>query len=122
MNIHEGNHRLTFKNSRDVVLLNSDAKRLTYWKERKERGGGHSLFTLFQVKIHYCEIGEPLLISATTYDSAPTPHGGIIANIETSYHSEFAPECPELLGPVSAAGVPLSPEQIADLFASIEGL
>ena len=117
MNVHEGNHRITFKNSRDVVLLNSDTKRITYWKEC---GGGHSLFTLFQAKIYYCRIGEPLLLSATTYDNAPTPHGGIVAAIETSYHPVFAPACPELLGPVSAAGELLSPEQLAALFASIE--
>ena len=119
MNVHEGNYRITFKNSQDVVLLNSDTKRLTYWKERKECGGGHSLFTLFQAKIHYCRIGEPFLLSATTYDNAPMPHG-IVAAIETSYHPEFAPAYPELFGPVSPAGVSLSPEQLAALFASIE--
>ena len=119
MNIHEGNYRLTFKNSRDVVLLNSYTKRITYWKERKERGGGHSLFTLFQAKVHHCKIGEPLLLSATTYDNAPMPHG-IVAAVEASYHPVFAPACPELFGPVCPAGEPLSHEQLADLFASIE--
>ena len=119
MNIHEGNYRLTFKNSQDVVLLNSDTKRLTYWKERKDRGGGHSLFTLFQAKIHYCRIGEPFLLSATTYDSTPMPHG-IVAAVESSYHPEFAPECPELSGPVSDAGEPLTPEELAALLDSIK--
>ena len=118
MNFNEGNYRVTFKNSRDVVLLNSDSKRTTYWKER---GGGHSLFTLFQTKVHYCRIGEPLIIVATAYDDAPSPHG-IVANIEASYHSEFAPECPELSGPVSDPGESFTPEQLAALFASIEGL
>ena len=117
MNIHEGNYRLTFKNSQDVVLLNSDTKRTTYWKERGD--GGHSLYVLHQTKVHYCKIGEPLIISATTYDSAPTPHG-IVANIETSYHPEFAPECPELSGPVSDAGEPLTPEELAVLLDSIK--
>ena len=116
MNVHEGNHRITFKNSHDVVLLNSDTKRITYWKKC---GGGHSLFTLFQAKIYYCRIGEPLLLSATTYDSTPMPHG-IVANIETSYHPEFAPECPELSGPVSDAGEPLTPEELAALLDSIK--
>ena len=118
MNSTEGNYRVTFKNSRDVVLLNSATKRLTYWKENEY---GHSIFTLFQAKIHYCKIGEPFLFTATTYDDAPTPHG-IVANIEPSYHPEFAPECPELSGPVSPAGEPLTSEEVADLFASIEGL
>ena len=117
MNFNEGNYRITFKNSRDVVLLNSDTKRITYWKERGD--GGHSLFTLFQTKVHYCRIGEPLLISATTYEGAPTPHG-IVASIETSYHPEFAPEYPELSGPVSDPGEPLTSEELADLFATIE--
>ena len=121
MNFTKGNYRVTFKNSRDVVLLNSGTNRLTYWKERKECGGGHSLFTLFQTEIHYCKIGEPLIIVATTYDDAPTPHG-IVANIEASYHPEFAPECPELSGPVSDPGESFTPEQLAALFASIEGL
>ena len=119
MNFNEGNYRVTFKNSHDVVLLNSDTKRMTYWREQ---GGYHSLFVLFQVKVHYCKIGEPLLISATTYDEAPTPHGGIVANIESSYHPVFAPACPELSGPVSDPGEPLTSEEVADLFASIEGL
>ena len=119
MNFNEGNYRVTFKNSTDVVLLNSATKRLTYWKENEY---GHSLFVLHQASVHYCKIGEPLLISATTYDSAPTPHGGIVANIEASYHPEFAPECPELSGPVSDPGESFTPEQLAALFASIEGL
>ena len=119
MNFNEGNYRVTFKNSRDVVLLNSDSKRTTYWKERGD--GGHSLFTLFQTKVHYCRIGEPLIIVATAYDDAPSPHG-IVANIEASYHPEFAPECPELSGPVSDPGESFTPEQLAALFASIEGL
>ena len=117
MNSTEGNYRVTFKNSRDVVLLNSDTKRTTYWKERGD--GGHSLFTLFQTKVHYCRIGEPLIIVATAYDDAPTPHG-IVSNIETSYHSEFAPACPELSGPVTPAGETLTSEEVAALFASIE--
>ena len=120
MNFTKGNYRVTFKNSQDVVLLNSDSKRTTYWKEREERGEGHSLFTLFQTEIHYCRIGEPFIIVATTYDDAPTPHG-IVANIEASYHSEFAPDCPELSGPVGDPGEPLADEEVAALFASIEG-
>lgn len=116
MNFCKGNYRLTFKNSRDVVLLNSGTKRMTYWKER---GDGHSLYVLFQAKVHYCKIGEPFLVSATTYDSAPTPRG-IVANIETSYHPKFAPECPELCGPVSDSGEPFTPEQLAALFENIE--
>ena len=116
MNFNEGNYRVTFKNSRDVVLLNSATKRLTYWKENEY---GHSLFVLHQASVHYCKIGEPLLVSATTYEDAPTPHG-IVANIEASYHPEFAPECPELSGPVSPAGEPLTDEEVAALFASIE--
>ena len=116
MKFNEGNYRVTFKNSRDVVMLNSGTKRLTYWKER---GNGHSLYVLFQTKVHYCKIGEPFLVSATTYDSAPTPRG-IVANIETSYHSIFAPDCPELSGPVSDSGEPLTDEEVAALFENIE--
>ena len=113
MNFNEGNYRLTFKNSADVVLLSSDSKRLTYWRER---GGGHSLYVLHQAKIHYCKIGEPLIVSATTYDGAPTPHG-VVANVEVSYHPVFAQDCPELFGPVDDdPGESLTSEELADLF------
>ena len=111
MNVNDGNYRITFEGSADVVMLFSDTSRTSY---HRERGDSWSLYTLFHTRVHYCRVGEPLILSAQSYEGASMPNG-IVKEIETSYHPVFAPDAPQIFGPAGTSGSPLTDEELDEL-------